>query len=407
MTHITLSDLLSQETKQHPLAFSARLREQGPLISFTDDTLSIGRAWIVTAYDGALTLLKDPRFIKGKPSPHSDEQGQISTPPETSSRLLTWRRDMLSTNPPDHTRLRHLASKAFTPRMIEQLRPRIQQITDDLLDAVQNQGKMDLIADFALPLPMTVISEMLGIPLTDREPFRAWTQTLLAALGYPEKEAAAIATQEAFVNYIQMLVEEKRMHPDDSLTGNLVQAEEQGDRLSEIELISMIWLLIVAGHETTVNLIGTGVLELLEHPELLRLLQHDSSLLPSAIEELLRSVNPVMYVNRYAREDIALHGEVIRKGEMVMISLIGADSDPQQFHDSGVLDITREEKQHLAFGKGIHTCLGAPLARLEGQIAIGTLLQRLPHLHLACEPEHLIWSRAFGMRGVMNLPVTF
>lgn len=407
MTPITMSDLLSQETKCSPLAFSARLREQGPLISFTDEALSQGKAWIVTAYGDATALLKDPRFIKGKPSSHSDGQEQASALPEPSSRLLTWRRDMLNTNPPDHTRLRHLASKAFSPRMIEQLRPRIQHITDDLLDAVQNRGQMDLIADFALPLPMTVMCEMLGIPLADREPFRVWTQTLLMALGNPEKERAALPTQEAFVRYIQALVAQKRAHPDDSLTSNLVQAEEQGDRLSEIELTSMIWLFIVAGHETTVNLIGTGVLELLQHGEQLRLLQQDFSLLPSAVEELLRFVNPVMYVNRYASENIPLHGEVIRKGEMVMIPLIAADSDPQQFHAGDVLDITREEKQHLAFGKGIHTCLGAPLARLEGQIAIGTLLRRLPHLHLACEPEHLNWSRALGMRGVMSLPVTF
>ncbi len=372
MTQMTMSDLLSQETKRHPSAFSARLRKQGSLVSFTDDVLSMGKAWIVTTYDDAITLLKDPRFIKGKPSPLSGEQGPFEPCPETSSRLLTWRRDMLNTNPPDHTRLRHLVSKAFTPRMIEQLRPRIQQITDDLLDAAQDQGQMDLIADFALPLPMTVISEILGIPLADREPFRTWTQTLLTAVGNPEIEGAAIATQEAFVHYIQTLLTEKRVHPDSSLTSNLVQAEEQGDRLSEIELISMIWLLIVAGHETTVNLIGTGVLELLEHPEQLLLLRRDASLLPSAIEELLRSVNPVMYISRYASEDVPLHGQVIHKGELVMVALIGANSDPHQFPHPDRLDITREERQHLAFGKGIHICLGVPLACLEGQIAIGT-----------------------------------
>lgn len=314
---------------------------------------------------------------------------------------------MLNTNPPDHTRLRHLVSKAFTSRMIEQLRPRVQQITDDLLDAVQDQGQMDLIADFALPLPMTVISEMLGIPLADQKPFRSWTQTLLTAVGNPEQEVAALPTQEAFVQYIRTLLAEKRAHPDISLTSNLVQAEEQGDRLSEIELISMIWLLIVAGHETTVNLIGTGVLALLEHPEQLYLLQHHPSFLPAAIEELLRAVNPVMYVSRYASEDVPLHGKVIHKGELVMVALIGANSDPHQFPDPDRLDITREERQHLAFGKGIHTCLGAPLARLEGQIAIGTLLRRLPSLRLACDPEQLIWNRAFGLRGVMSLPVWF
>lgn len=405
MVQITMNDLLSQETRRHPLAFSAHLREQGSLVSFNDDVLSMGKAWIVTAYDDAMTLLKDPRFIKGKPL--SDGEGSSELCPQTPGRLLSWRRDMLNTNPPDHTRLRHLVSKAFTSRMIEQLRPRVQQITDDLLDAVQDQGQMDLIADFALPLPMTVISEMLGIPLADQKPFRSWTQTLLTAVGNPEQEVAALPTQEAFVQYIRTLLAEKRAHPDISLTSNLVQAEEQGDRLSEIELISMIWLLIVAGHETTVNLIGTGVLALLEHPEQLYLLQHHPSILPAAIEELLRAVNPVMYVSRYASEDVPLHGKVIHKGELVMVALIGANSDPHQFPDPDRLDITREERQHLAFGKGIHTCLGAPLARLEGQIAIGTLLRRLPSLRLACDPEQLIWNRAFGLRGVMSLPVWF
>jgi len=256
-------------------------------------------------------------------------------------------------------------------------------------------------------LPLTVISEMLGIPLADQMPFRTWTQTLLTALGNPEQEMAALPTQEAFVQYIRTLLAEKRVHPDTSLTSNLVQAEEQGDRLSEIELISLIWLLIVAGHETTVNLIGTGVLALLEHVEQLHLLQRNPSFLPSAIEELLRVVNPVMYVSRYASEDVSLHGKVIHKGELVMVALIGANSDPHQFPHPNTLNITREERQHLAFGKGIHTCLGAPVARLEGHIAIGSLLRRLPRLRLACEPEHLTWTRAFGLRGIMSLPVLF
>ncbi|HLG76236.1 MAG TPA: cytochrome P450 [Ktedonobacteraceae bacterium] len=407
MIQMTMHDMFSQETRRFPLAFSARLREHGPLISFTGDPTSKKRSWIVTSYDDAVALLKDARFIKQSTSlfkygeESSQEQSDLSNP------LFSWRRDMLTSNPPDHTRLRYLVSKAFTPRAIEQLRPRIQHITDGLLDAVESQGRMDLVTDFALPLPITVISEMLGIPPADRAAFHAWTHVLLKAVGDHEQEQAALPTQQAFVHFIRTLIADKRVHPDDDLISNLVQAEEQGDRLSEIELVSTIWLLIVAGHETTVNLIGTGMLELLRHPEQLRLLQNDSSLLTSAVEELLRFVNPVMYVSRFASEDVPLHGEVIRKDELVIFSLMAADSDPQRFSAPETLNITREEKQHLAFGKGIHTCLGAPLARLEGQIAIGTLLHRFPHLSLASEPDDLTWTRAYGMRGVINLPVTF
>ena len=210
------------------------------------------------------------------------------------------------------------------------------------------------------------------------------------------------------MQYIKMLLVEKRAHPGTDLTSGLVQAEERGDRLSETELISTIFLLISAGHETTVNLIGNGTLVLLQHPEQLNLLRANPELLPSAIEELLRYTAPVsMSSPRWASEDIPLHDQVIRKGEMVFVSLIGADTDPQQFADPEVLDIARQENQHVAFGKGIHFCLGAPLARLEGQIAIGTLLRRLPHLRLACDPEHLTWTQHPIFRGLTCLPVAF
>ena len=311
------------------------------------------------------------------------------------------------TDPPDHTRLRGLISKAFTPRMIEQLRPRIQQVADELLDAVQGWNQMDLIADFAFPLPITIISEMLGIPVADRERFRTWSQTMTtgAAGSEPEK---ALAAMEAFVQYIKTVLLEKRIHPDDDLTSSLVQAEERGDCLSETEFISTIFLLIVAGHETTVNLIGNGTLALLQHPEQMSLLRANPSLVPSAIEELLRYAAPVnMSSPRWASEDIPLHDQVIRKGEVVFVSLIGANTDPRWFPDPEVLNIARQSNYHLAFGKGIHYCLGAPLARLEGQIALDTLLRRLPHLKLASDPEQLTWTQDFILRDLTALPVRF
>lgn len=408
MEQITFTDLLSQETKRDPVAFSAHLREQGPFIHLTNP-FGMGETWIVTTYDDAIALLKDPRFIKDTQKVSSPKDGQDASveSPSIIQRFLAFRRDMLTVDPPDHTRLRGLVSKAFTPRMIEQLRPRIQQIADELLDAVQAQGRMDLIADFAFPLPITVISEMLGIPAQDRQQFRAWSQTIVTATVGPQPEEA-LAALETFVQYIKMLLADKHAHPGSDLTSGLVQAEERGDRLHENELISTIFLLIVAGHETTVNLIGNGMLALLEHPDQMHLLRQDSSLLPSAIEELLRYTAPVtLSTPRWASEDISMHGKVIHKGEMVFVSLIGADTDPRQFPDPELLDITRQENQHVAFGKGIHYCLGAPLARLEGQIAIGTLLQRLPNLQLGRESEQLTWTQSPILRGLTSLPVTF
>jgi cytochrome P450 len=404
MAQITLNDLISHKHNPHP--FYARLREQEPLAQFAWRGMNM---WMATTYDDTIAILKDPRFVLDRPKVEPVE-GEPSARGENPIRYmpLAGSRHLLNTDPPDHTRLRALVSKAFTPRMIEQLRPRIQQITDELLDAVQDRGQMDLIADFAFPLPIIVISEMLGIPSTDRQQFRAWTQAIIQGME-PGYETAAIAAEEAFSNYIKALISDKKEHPDNGLTSGLAQAKEQGDSLSENELISMIFFLITAGHETTVNLIGNGMLALLEHPEQMSLLRTDpTDLLPSAIEELLRYTAPVSLSSpRWASEDIPMHDKVIRKGEMVRCALLAANTDPQHFSDPELLNILRQEKQHLAFSKGIHFCLGAPLARLEGQIAIGTLLRRLPHLHLAHDPEQLAWKEAGLLRNLAALPVTF
>lgn len=404
MAQITLSELFSH--RHNPYPYYARLREEGPLVRFAWQG---GTMWIATNYDDVIAILRDPRFTldtsKIEPAEsESKENGQRYIP-------LAWTRHLLNTEPPDHTRLRALVSKAFTPRMIEQLRPRIQQITDELLDAVQAQGKMDLVADFAFPLPITVILEMLGIPTTDRKQFREWTEAVIQgqnAVLSPEREAISRDAEKKFVDYIKALIAEKKERPDNDLTSRLVQAEENGDVLHEDELISMIFLLITAGHETTVNLIGTGTLALLEHPEQMELLRTDPTLLPSAIEELLRYASPVsLSAPRWAKEDISLHGKVIRKGEMIRGALIAANTDPQHVSDPAALDILRRENQHLAFGKGVHYCLGAPLARLEGQVAIGTLLRRLPHLQLVGDPEQLLWRETGSLRSLAALPVTF
>jgi cytochrome P450 len=405
MTPITLSEVFSH--KHHPYPFYAQLREQAPLTRFTWGGQEM---WLATDYDDVVTILKDSRFVldRQKARLTGSEQGPRG---ENASRYipLAWSRHLLNTDPPDHTRLRTLVSKAFTPRMIEQLRPRIQQIMDELLDAVQGRGEMDLVADIAVPLPIIVICEMLGIPIVDRRSFRTWTQIIVQSQGTASgQEAAGIAAEEAFVTYIKALLADKRVHMDDSLTGRLVQVEEEEDKLSEDELISMIFLLITAGHETTVNLISNGMLALLEHAEQMHLLRTDPTLLPSAIEELLRYTSPVtLSAPRWASEDLTLRSKTIRRGEMVRCALLGANTDSQQFPNPEVLDILRRENSHLAFGKGVHFCLGAPLARLEGQIAIGTLLHRLPRLRLAHDPEQLAWKEGGSLRNLVALPVTF
>ncbi|GCE07548.1 cytochrome P450 family protein [Dictyobacter aurantiacus] len=407
-THISMHDLLAQETKRDSQAFYARLRAQAPLI-YVESLLGTQGAWIVTSYDDALSILKDTRFTRDAQKIVPTYNKQLpDTEKEEVTRFITWRRDMLSVDPPDHTRLRGLVSKVFTPRMIEQLRPRIQQITDELLDTVQERGEMDLIAEFAFPLPITVICEMLGIPVQDRPQFRLWTQAMLNMSEDNHRGLPAMESMEKFITYIKTLVASKRTHPDQDLISGMVRVEENGETLSETELLSTIFLLIVAGHETTANLIGNGTLALLEHPEQLCLLQQDPSLIPTAVEELLRYTTPVTLTTpRWALEDVPMYDQIIHKGEMVMISLVAANIDPQHFSHPQELDVARQVNKHLAFGRGIHVCLGAPLARLEGQVAFSTLLRRLPNLHLAGDPQQLHWNRTPILRGLTSLPVTF
>ncbi|XOK61078.1 cytochrome P450 family protein [Paenibacillus elgii] len=410
MEKITGGDFASPETMREFIAFYKRLAGQQEPLYRLDDFFGMGAAWVAFRHDDVVAILKDPRFVKDirNLAPPQDQRESVQ---ENASlnKFMEWTKqmpNMLTVDPPDHTRLRRLASKAFTPQTIESLRPRIQQIADELLDAVQERGRMDLITDFAYPLPMTVISEMLGIPAADRNPFREWTRELLSASLDPNQADDVGAALDKFVEYIKTLLAEKRVHPGIDITSGLVQAYDEGDQLSENELISTIWLLIVAGHETTVNLISNGILALLQHPEQMGLLRSDPSLLPSAVEELLRYAGPVIIGSRFAAEDLTLHGNKIREGEMVLVSLAGANLDPHRFSNPEALDITREENEHLAFGKGIHLCLGAPLARLEGQVAFGTLLQRLPHLRLAVAPEQLTYNRS-TLRSLTSLPVLF
>ena len=398
-------DLFDPAFKADPYPTYARLRSSAPVYRAA---LPDGRGvWLITRYEDVLAVLKDKRFVKDWRGALTPEQlAQVPPIPEVMKPLS---RNMLDTDPPDHERLRALVSKAFTPRLIERLRPRVQAISDGLLDAVQDRGEMDLIDDYAFPLPITVIAELLGVPAEDRNNFREWSDAAVSGNASQEyMEEILIPHMQAFTDYLRALFEEKRANPGDDLVSALVRAEEAGDRLSEDELLGMVFLLLVAGHETTVNLIGNGVLALLQHPDQLRKLKEDPSLIKPAIEELLRYDGPVeTSTERFAREDVEIGGQVIPRGEMVLVVLAAADHDPERFSDPDELDITRTDNRHLAFGKGIHHCLGAPLARMEGQIAISTLLRRMPNLRLEGSPETLSWRPGMILRGLRGLPVEF
>jgi cytochrome P450 len=403
MTPITDVDLTSAAFRADPYPTYARLRAEAPVcrVKLPDRQT----AWIVTRYDDAVIVLKDPRF--------GNDREKIMTPEQTAKvpwmpgMLKPLTRMMLNLDAPDHTRLRALVHKAFTPGLVVNMLGRIQTLTDGLLDAVETRDRFDLIRDYALPLPTTIIAEMLGVPVRDRHKFHRWSNALVSASGSTWGTLMMLPPMWAFLRYIRKLVKVRQAEPRDDLISALVQAREAGDRLSADELLAMIFLLLLAGHETTLNLIGNGVLALLEHPSELGRLRDDPGLIKPAVEELLRYDSAVqMASERYAREEVTIAGVTIAPGEMVHAMLGSANRDERQFDRPDELDITREANRHLAFGQGVHYCVGAPLARLEGQIAINTLLRRFPDLKLAVPPHTLRRRRGLGLRGLVSLPVT-
>jgi cytochrome P450 len=360
--------------------------------------------WVLTRYPDVMAMLRDPRLIKEPIAAFVAARFGMAVPPGLGL-------SMLDRDPPDHTRLRGLVSKAFTPRALERLRPEIQQIVDGLLDEVEARGSMDLVEEFAYPLPVRVICEMLGVPVKDHERFKAWgldiARGLDAIMLPPDSEVGqrSVSGRRALADYFRGLIAERRAAPRDDMLSALIAAEEAGDKLNEEELLATCILLLVAGHETTVNLIGNGTLALLRHPDQLRKLRERPGLIVTAVEELLRFDGPVQRTARIPSEDITIGGQTIGKGEMVMPFLGAADRDPTQFPDPDRLDITRADNRHIAFGMGIHFCLGAPLARMEGQIAINTLLARLPKLALATDRPQ--FRQSLTLRGLQALPLSF
>ncbi|KAB2352759.1 cytochrome P450 [Actinomadura rudentiformis] len=359
--------------------------------------------WLITGYDEAREALTHPDVIKGKggDGPHRD-----SVPPDLAAAMD---HHLLGSDPPDHTRLRRLVSTAFTRRRIEGMEPEIRRIVDRLLDDVAAAGghgaTVDLLATFGSPLPLTVISELLGVPEDRRRDFQEWTAVAINGSVHPAETFVAAAT--SLITYVRELIAHKRAHPSDDLISGLVAARADDDRLSENELTSMVFLLLVAGYETTAHLICGGVQTLLAHPDQLDLVRAEPDRLPAAVEELLRFNGPAQVtIPARTAAPVQIGGVTIPAGEVVVPAPLAANRDPRQFPNPQQFDITRPPASHLAFGHGIHHCLGAPLARLEARIAIGALIDRFPHLRLAVPPQDLRVQASMLINGLTTLPVT-
>jgi cytochrome P450 len=395
--------VLRPEIAADPYPLYHRLRSDDPVR--WDAPLN---AWVVTRYADVQSALGDARL--------SAERITLSTEwlPEAMRETLgpvfrALSRQMLFLDPPDHTRLRGLVNKAFTPRVVQGMRPRIQAIVDDLLDAVQAARRMDVIQDFAYPLPAIVIAEMLGVPPEDRDQFRTWSDDFGALIGRSDLTLdgaiRALRGVAEFMDYFRDIVARRRASPQDDLMQALIAAEDRGDALTEEELLANCVLLLAAGHGTTTHLIGNGLLALLRNPDQLRKLRDDPSSIATAVTELLRYDSPVQVTGRVAADELPIGARRVGVGEGVILCLGAANRDPEQFADPDRLDISRRENRPIAFGHGIHFCLGAPLARIEAQIAVATLLRRLPALRL--ETDALEWEPSLSFRGLARLPVAF
>jgi cytochrome P450 len=377
-----------------PHAAFAQMRGAGRVVQIP--LTPTARAYLITHHDDAKRALTDPRFAKAP--------ANNFLPPEMVKAGLG--KHMLNFDGAEHSRLRRLVSLEFTPRRIEALRPRIQEISDSLIEAMRGGDSADLIDDYAFPLPFQVICELIGVPMVDRDAFRSWSNILLDEFLARSAESAVAAS--SMLSYVQDLVARKRSEPDDALLSGLIQAGHEGDRLGEDELTSLVFLLLVAGHETTVNLIGNAMLLLLRHPDRLAALRAEPGLIPAAIEEVLRFESPVkMTTLRMAAEDVTVGDTTIPAGSVVFIGLMSANRDAAVFAGADTFDPDRTDTgQHLAFGHGIHFCLGAPLARLEGRIAVEGLLRAFPGMSLAArEEEAPRWRAGRLLRGLAHLPV--
>ncbi|MFG2293684.1 cytochrome P450 [Streptomyces sp. NPDC048603] len=391
-----------------PYPAYAWLREHSPVHR---TTLPSGvEAWLVTRYADARQALADQRLSKN-PVHHAEPahaKGKTGIPGERKAELMTH---LLNIDPPDHTRLRRLVSKAFTPRRVAEFTPRVQELTDHLIDGFADRGEADLIHEFAFPLPIYAICEMLGVPREDQDDFRDWAGMMIRHGGGPRGGVAR--SVKKMRNYLVDLIHRKRDDPGDDLISGLIRASDHGEHLTENEAAAMAFILLFAGFETTVNLIGNGVHSLFVNPDQRARLQAslaagETELLATGVEELLRYDGPVELATwRFATRPLVLGGREIAAGDPVLVVLAAADRDPARFAEPDTLDLSRTDNQHLGYGHGIHYCLGAPLARLEGQTALASLLTRIPDMELAVDPDALRWRGGLIMRGLRTLPVRF
>ncbi|MEV0452594.1 cytochrome P450 [Streptomyces sp. NPDC050600] len=401
-------ELFTWEFATDPYPAYAWLREHAPV--HRAKLPSGVEAWLVTRYADARQALADQRLSKN-PAHHDEPahaKGKTGIPGERKAELMTH---LLNIDPPDHTRLRRLVSKAFTPRRVAEFAPRVQELTDRLIDGFVEKGSADLIHEFAFPLPIYAICDLLGVPSEDQDDFRDWAGMMIRHGGGPRGGVAR--SVKKMRGYLLELIHKKREAPGDDLISGLIKASDHGEHLTENEAAAMAFILLFAGFETTVNLIGNGVYALLRNPDQRARLQDsiaagETGLLETGVEELLRYDGPVeMATWRFATQALTIGGQEIPAGDPVLVVLAAADRDPARFEGPDTLDLARRDNQHLGYGHGIHYCLGAPLARLEGQTALATLLTRLPDLRLGADPAELRWRGGLIMRGLRTLPVEF
>jgi cytochrome P450 len=391
-------DLWDPEVRNDPYPLFRKMREENPI--HWD-----GYSWFLTRHADVLFAFTDARFSAERLNPTGwlapEELADLKVLYDVSQAMMLFR------DPPAHSRLRGLVAQAFSARMMEGMRPRIQAIVDGLLDEVVARGEFDVIRDLANPLPGIVIAELLGVPAEDQPKFKHWANEYAAFLGgigdYAQMRQRGKESVLALGQYIQEVAARRRVEPRDDLITALVQAEEQGDKLSELELVATVFLLLFAGNETTTNLIGNGILTLLRQPEAAAQLRAHPGIIRTAIEELLRYESPVQMTNRWAREDLEIDGQQILAGQNVQTLLGAANRDPEQFPDPDRLDLTRRPNRHIAFAHGIHFCLGAPLARFEGQVAINSVMQRFPRLALVS--DEVEWQANDVFRSLRALPL--